>query len=113
MALYSWLFLFHILSFRVLLFFCYFCRVNVRNVNRKRYVHLADGALSTDEDIPWGDDAVLTIVYFPEGKYGIQASNGKYLAASGALKDNADADTRFIIKFHSDQVSFLGNNGRK
>jgi len=86
-------------------------QVNLLNVNRKRYVHLSEGALATDEDIPWGEDATITLAFFEGGKYGLQASNGQFLAASGALKDNADADTRFILKFHGEQVSFQGNNG--
>ena len=84
-------------------------RVCIRNVNRKTYVHLEkDGTLNTSELIPWGDDATVTL----EGKYGLRASNGKFLANSGALKDTADADARFIIEFFSSQIAFKGNNGR-
>jgi hypothetical protein len=75
-------------------------------------VHLdSNGSqLNTDELIPWGEDATITLVFFEEGKYGLQASNGKYLSNSGALKDNPDADTRFIIEFFSSQIAFKGNN---
>jgi fascin 1/2 len=86
-------------------------QVNLKNVNRKRFVHLADNGLHAEEDIPWGDDATLTIVFFEGGKYGLQASNGQYLAGpSGALKANPDPDCRFILKFHGEQVSFQANN---
>jgi len=87
-------------------------RVCIRNINRKQYVHLEGDVLNTNETIPWGEDAMLTLVFFPEGKYALQASNGKYLATSGALKDNADADTRYIIEFFSAQIAFKGNNNR-
>ena len=88
-------------------------RVCIRNVNRKTYVHLEkDGTLNTSELIPWGDDATVTLEFFEEGKYGLRASNGKFLANSGALKDTADADARFIIEFFSSQIAFKGNNGR-
>jgi len=49
---------------------------------------------------------MLTLRLFEEGKYGLQASNGKYLSFSGALKDNAEADTRFVIEFFSAQIAF-------
>ena len=87
------------------------CRVAIRNVNRKMYVHLEEETLLTNEVIPWGEDATLTLVFFNEGKYGLQASNGKYLSNSGTLKDSADPDVRFIIEFFSSQIAFKGNNG--
>jgi len=84
-------------------------QVNVRNINRKTYVHLDGDVLNTDELIPWGEDATITLVFL-QGKYGLQASNGKYLSASGALKDNADPDARFIIEFFSAQIAFKATN---
>jgi len=83
----------------------------IRNVNRKKYVHLEADTLNTSELIPWGEDAMLTLVFHNEGKYGLQASNGKYLSSTGALKDNADADTRFVIEFFSSQIAFKSHNG--
>jgi len=53
----------------------------------------------------------VTLVFYPEGKYGIQASSGEFLSASGALKANPAEDTKFILKFHGEQVSLAGNNG--
>jgi hypothetical protein len=86
-------------------------QVNLKNVNRKRYVHLADNALHAEEDIPWGDDATVTLAFHAGGKYSIEASNGAFLSASGALKASPDADCQFILKFHGEQVSLQGNNG--
>ena len=89
------------------------CRVCIRNVNRKTYVHLSEGVLNTDEVIPWGEDATITLVFFPEGKYGLQASNGKFLSGTkGALVDNASDDCKFIIEFFSAQIAFKASNGR-
>ena len=87
-------------------------RVAIRNINRKTFVHLDGDVLNTNEVIPWGEDATVTLVFHPEGKYGLQASNGKYLSTSGALKDNIAADTLFIIEFFSAQIAFKGNNNR-
>ena len=86
-------------------------RVAIRNVNRKKYVHLEGDTLNTSELIPWGEDAMLTLIFHNEGKYGLQASNGKYLSSTGALKDNADADTRFVIEFFSSQIAFKSQSG--
>jgi len=66
--------------------------------------------LNTNETIPWGQDATVTLVFFEEGKYGLQASNGTFVSVSGALKANPDPDTRFIIEFFSAQIAFKGNN---
>jgi len=87
-------------------------QVCIRNVNRKTYVHLSEGVLNTDEVIPWGEDATITLVFFPEGKYGLQASNGKFLSGTkGALVDNASDDCKFIIEFFSAQIAFKASNG--
>lgn len=37
-------------------------------------------SLTTDEVIPWGDDAVITIHYFAEdSSYGLQACDGRWV----------------------------------
>lgn len=48
-------------------------QVCMRNVNKNRYVHLADDgkSLETNEVIPWGADAMITLQFFPEGRYGL------------------------------------------
>jgi fascin 1/2 len=84
-------------------------QVCVKNLNRKCYMHLADdgSSLTTDEVIPWGDDATITMHFFDDdGTYGLVAANGKYLTASGALSDAAGKDARFIIVFQGGKVSF-------
>lgn len=81
------------------------------NVNRKRYVHLSDNALTCDEDIPWGDDAMLTLTFFENGQYGLQASNSKFLSSNGSLKDAADDSCKFTIQFRGGQVTFRSDAG--
>jgi fascin 1/2 len=84
--------------------------ITVKNVKRKAYIHLSDdgGALTTDEVIPWGDDAVLSVVFFDaESTYGLQACNGGYMTASGALcMGEPTDDAHFILEFNGGVVSF-------
>lgn len=89
-------------------------QVNVTNAMRKRYVHLEDGELRCNEDIPWGEDALLTFVFFdehPEGRYGFIAANSKYLSASGKLLDVADKSCQFLLGFHDEQISLRDEAG--
>jgi fascin 1/2 len=83
-------------------------QVCIKNVNKKKYVHLSDDGqtLNTNEIVPWGDDALITLIFFPEGRYGIQAANGNYLSASGALKQDADDSCKFVLEIRGSQYAF-------
>lgn len=89
-------------------------QVCIKNVNKKKYVHLsADGtSIQTNEVVPWGDDSLITMVFFPEGSYGIQASNGLFLSASGALKGDADDSCKFVLEIRGSQYAFKCPGGR-
>lgn len=98
-------------------------QINLKNVMRKRYVHYADGELQCNEDVPWGEDALLTFVFFPEdGRYGFIAANGQYLSKNGSLVEvqgtmggadtNVPSDCKFQIGFHDDQISLRDDTGR-
>ena len=88
-------------------------QVNLRNVQRKAYVHLDGASFATDEIVPWGDDATITIHYnSDDGTYGLVASDGTFLTNSGALGPNSDT-ARFIIEFQGGQVSFKAKNTGK
>lgn len=81
-------------------------QVNLRNVMRKAYVHSDNGSFATDEIVPWGEDATITIHFNDEdGTYGLVAADGKYLTNTGALDENGDV-AKFIIEFQGGQVSF-------
>jgi len=87
---------------------------NIMNVMRKRYIHLDEGELHCNEDVPWGADALVTLHFFdthPEGRYGIIASNGQFLTASGRLTKDAGEDAMFLIGFHDDQISLRDKAG--
>jgi len=76
---------------------------------RCRYLHLADdqSSVTTDEDIPWGHDAVLEVAFNPDTKgTQLKTSTGMTLSATGALLDQADATCDFILEFSGKNVSF-------
>jgi len=89
-------------------------QICLKNVNRKAFVHYDSGALCTDELIPWGDDATITLHFFSEnGTYGLISSTGQFLSSSGALVDHPDANCEFIIVFHGGKVAFKSQTSGK
>jgi fascin 1/2 len=87
-------------------------QVCIRNVKRKRYMHLTNSQLCCDEDIPWGHDATINLNFFEDGRYGLQASDGTFLSATGALKAEPDDTCRFIIEFANECVSFRSSSDK-
>ncbi len=87
-------------------------QINLRNVNRKTYVHLAeDGeSLNCKEEIPWGYDAMLILEYH-SGRYAIRAANTKYLRRDGELVDELDDNSLYTLVFRDAQVSFKDCKG--
>ena len=86
-------------------------QVAIRNVNRRRYVHLANGELQVNEDIPWGDDALLTIE-FHNGRYSFRGANNKFLSKGGKMVESVTDDCLFIIEFFESKVAFKANDGK-
>lgn len=83
--------------------------VTIKNIKRQVFVHLNDNkdALTTDEVIPWGDDAVLGIYFFESnGTYGITACNGDFLTNTGALARDESEAAQFILEFHGGALAF-------
>jgi len=89
-------------------------QVCLRNIKRQRYVHLSGEQLTTDEDIPWGDDAVLEISFNRSShSYSIRDCNGLFLSGSGILKSDPELDTEFTIEFSGGVVSFKNKSSSK
>ena len=86
-------------------------QINLRNVNRKTYVHLQDGELRCNEEIPWGYDAML-ILEFYDGKYALRAADTKYLSRTGQLVEEVNRDSVFTLIFRDAQVAFKDCNGK-
>jgi len=91
-------------------------QINLYNVQRKAYVHVDGGSFSTDEIVPWGDDATVNIVFNDvDGTYSIQSCSGLFLAYNGSLvESNTDEKTHFILEFRGGKVSFktLGKDAK-
>lgn len=82
-------------------------QVCIRNVNRKRYLHLntSDNTITCNEDIPWGDDAVLNLDFFEDGTYGIGTCQGTYLSHTGACVAKSN-ECKYMLEFHASQLAF-------
>jgi fascin 1/2 len=89
-------------------------QINLYSVMRKRYVHLGGDQLTCDEDIPWGDDALLSLMFFNDGmgRYGFMSADGRYLENSGKLVAAPNDNCKFMLGFHDDNVSFCDANGQ-
>jgi fascin 1/2 len=91
-------------------------QICIKNQQRKAYMHLNDhgNAIHTDELIPWGHDATITLVFFPDsGTYGLQTSNGHYLESSGKLSAEPNPSTAFILCYDGAFISFKAlDNGK-
>lgn len=88
-------------------------QINVRNVNRKTYAHLAEDGneIHVNEQIPWGYDATITIE-FHSGKYAIRAANAKYLSRTGQLVGTVSDDTLFTLVLRGELVAFRDCKGK-
>lgn len=85
-------------------------QVNLRNVNRKKYVRLCreNDKLQCDELIPWGEDALITLEFI-NGKYAIKSCDDKFLSKDGTLiKDSqpgSNSSIQFTLEIRSGQYS--------
>lgn len=81
-------------------------QVNIRNVNRKRYLHLNGDSITCDENVPWGDDAVLNLDFNSDGSYSIQTAAGTFLHKDGLLSPAIGEDNKFVLEFHHSELAF-------
>jgi fascin 1/2 len=86
-------------------------QVCIKNKMRKTYVHYSEGRsgaqMSTDEIIPWGFDATVSISFHDAfGAYSLQAFDGTYLSPSGELVPEFSKDVCYVIEFDGGFISF-------
>lgn len=89
-------------------------QVHLRNVNRRRYAHLANDEIQCTEVTPWGQDALI-ILEFVEGKYALKTCDNRYLHKDGQLVENLDNDSLFTLAIKSGQnsgLAFQDSDGR-
>jgi len=81
--------------------------INLKNTMRKAYVHLDGTSFSTDEIVPWGDDATVTLHFNDEnGTYSLVTCEGQFLTNAGALAASNSEASHFILEFQGGQVPF-------
>lgn len=92
-------------------------QVCILNVNRKQYLHLekkgGQGMITCDEDVPWGDDAVINIDFFEDGYYGIKTCEGEYLNHDGRLSAGESDDCKYQLEFHGGELAFKNKATKK
>jgi len=92
--------------------------VTIMNVKRTTFLHMNDDEtqLNTDEIIPWGDDAVLSLHFNDDnGTYSVLSCRGTYLSHTGELAEARGADGKqdYIIEFHGGHVAFKNLHSQK
>ncbi|XP_036403850.1 fascin-2-like isoform X2 [Megalops cyprinoides] len=88
-------------------------QANLLSVSRKRYAHLSpeEGEISFDCNIPWGVDALLTLVYL-EGKYCLKTCDSRFLNHDGKLVRESGRGTGYTLEFRSGRLAFKDCEGR-
>ncbi|CAL8283666.1 unnamed protein product [Merluccius merluccius] len=87
--------------------------VNLLSVARKRYAHLAteDGEVAVDRNIPWGVEALLTMVY-RDGKYCLKTCDGRFLGNDGKLVAASSRATAFTLELKCGKLAFKDCEGK-
>jgi fascin 1/2 len=89
-------------------------QINLYNARRNRYIHLEEGEFRANEDIPWGDDALLNLVFFPEhpaGRYGLMSCEGTYLQANGQLVAEKNQSCEFLLSLVGTEITLQTESG--
>ncbi|KAA0725008.1 Fascin-2 Retinal fascin [Triplophysa tibetana] len=88
-------------------------QASLLSVARKRYAHLAgpEGEIAVDSNIPWGVDALLTLVYM-DGKYCLKTSDSRFLSNDGKLSSVSGRGTGYTLELKSGKLAFKDYEGK-
>uniref|UniRef100_A0A8C8RUW1 Fascin n=1 Tax=Pelusios castaneus TaxID=367368 RepID=A0A8C8RUW1_9SAUR len=88
-------------------------QANLLSVSRRRYAHLStlEDEISTDSNIPWGVDALITLT-FQNQKYCLRACDNRYLRNDGALVLEPGPRTGYTLEFKAGKLAFKDCNGK-
>ncbi|KAK1794038.1 hypothetical protein P4O66_010939 [Electrophorus voltai] len=88
-------------------------QANLLSVARKRYAHLSapEGEIAVDSNIPWGVDALLTLVYM-DGKYCLKTSDSRFLSSDGKLSFENGRGTGYTLELKQGKLAFKDCEGR-
>lgn len=83
----------------------------VRSIGRKRYARIRGDEIQCDQDVPWGQESLITLEFL-EQRYAIKTYSGMYLNQNGKLVPVADKTTLFALVFYGGQVAFKDAHGK-
>uniref|UniRef100_A0A674JSR2 Fascin actin-bundling protein 2, retinal n=1 Tax=Terrapene triunguis TaxID=2587831 RepID=A0A674JSR2_9SAUR len=88
-------------------------QANLLSISRRRYAHLSalEDEISTDSNIPWGVDALITLT-FQNQRYCLRACDNRYLQNDGALVPEPGPRTGYTLEFKAGKLAFKDCNGK-
>ncbi|MEE6511911.1 hypothetical protein FKM82_018765 [Ascaphus truei] len=88
-------------------------QANLLSVSRRRYAHLSpqEDEISTDSNIPWGVDSLITLV-FQDKKYCLKTCDNRYLRNDGKLVKDLDDGTGYTLEFKAGKLAFKDCSGK-
>nr|CAB3247262.1 fascin-like [Phallusia mammillata] len=87
-------------------------QINLWNGRRKRYAILEDNEVRMNKPIPWGPNALITLVFADES-YALMLPNGTYLACDGSLQPKLSNETAYTIEFYDGKIAFKSKANKK
>ncbi|MEJ1269192.1 fascin actin-bundling protein 2 [Cricetulus griseus] len=88
-------------------------QAHLLSVSRRRYVHLClqDDEMAADGDMPWGVDALLTLI-FQSRRYCLKSYDSRYLRSDGHLVWEPEARACYTLEFKAGKLAFKDCDGR-
>jgi Fascin domain len=83
----------------------------LRSIGRKRFARVRGDEIQCDQDVPWGQEALLSLE-FTQQRYYIKTYSGLYLNRHGKLVPDATADSAYTVIFHAGQAAFRDCSGK-
>ncbi|KAJ1129145.1 hypothetical protein NDU88_007516 [Pleurodeles waltl] len=82
-------------------------QANLLSVSRRRYAHLSaqEDEISTDSNIPWGVDSLITLIFLDK-RYCLKTCDNRYLRNDGRLVQEPDEATRYTLEFKTGKLAF-------
>ncbi|XP_069511248.1 fascin-2 isoform X2 [Ambystoma mexicanum] len=82
-------------------------QANLLSVSRRRYAHLSaqEDEISTDSNIPWGVDSLITLI-FQDKRYCLKTCDNRYLRNDGQLVKEPEEGTRYTLEFKTGKLAF-------
>ncbi|XP_005989168.1 fascin-2b [Latimeria chalumnae] len=88
-------------------------QANLLSISRRRYAHLSvqEDEISTDSNIPWGVDALVTLI-FQDKKYCLKTCDNRFLRNDGKLVKDPEPGTGYTLEFRGGKLAFKDCDGK-